>query len=162
MSAIRISNHANHALEINTNNLHFDIEALTWATIMLGKNSHVIPLLRDEIETVEAEGHANPIKEMRILDSFLRESSRLNPLDALSVQRKAVKPFTFSDGTRVPAGNLVAVPQEALMRDANNYVDAANFDVFRFYSPRETEGAAHKYTDVNWKYPFWGSPNQPW
>lgn len=50
---------------------------------MLGTHREYIPLLREEIQTVEQEnmGIDLPLKKLRLMDSFLRETSRLNPLD---------------------------------------------------------------------------------
>lgn len=82
----------------------------------------------------------------------------------VSIQRKAVKDFRFSDGTYVPAGNLVAVPQHAIMRDAKYYQDPDRFNPYRFYTPREREwsDAIHKFTDVSMQYPYWGAQTKPW
>jgi cytochrome P450 len=46
--------------------------------------------------------------------------------------RKIMSPFTFSDGTHVPANNWVVVPQQAMMKDANNYSEPHKFNGFRF------------------------------
>lgn len=76
----------------------------------------------------------------------------------------ALKDFTFSNGSHIPAGNLVAVPQYAIMRDERTYSDPERFDGFRFYTPEaELETApSTKYTDVKWEFPYWGSPNHAW
>jgi cytochrome P450 len=66
-------------------------------------------------------------------------------------------PYTFSGGFHVPAGNLVAVPQRAMMRDPNYYPNPETFDPYRFMTS-DAEGANVKFTDVNWEYMFWGSP----
>ncbi|KAI1255403.1 hypothetical protein MGN70_003469 [Eutypa lata] len=55
--------------------------ALTWAIVMLCEHPEAKELLREEIQTAE-DNYVNPLKELRLLDSFLRESSRLNPLDS--------------------------------------------------------------------------------
>ncbi|KAK8075553.1 hypothetical protein PG997_010216 [Apiospora hydei] len=135
--------------------------ALAWAIIMLCKHSEYIPLLRHELQQSELHSRKYQTKDLLLLDSFLRESSRLNPLDCLSVQRKAIQPFTFSTGEHIPAGNLVAVPQQAIMRDENNYCDPETFDPFRFYTTDlSTTEPVVKFTDSHcWKYPFWGSPS---
>jgi len=112
------------------------------------------------------------------LDSFLRESARLNPLDALSVRRKTLTPYTISSTphTHIPAGNWICVPQSALMLDSAHYQHAETFDGFRFVcageattpagrmgteTKNDTAGGSRKergskFTDVDWKFPFWG------
>lgn len=115
---------------------------------------------------------------MPLLDSFLRESARLNPLDALSVRRKSLTPYTISSvpHTHIPADNWICVPQSALMLDSAHYPHAETFDAFRFVPAGGTttpegrmeaeakndtasgrrNGRARKFTDVDWKFPFWG------
>lgn len=50
---------------------------------MLATHREYIPLLREEIETTEQESKDSevPIRKLRLMDSFLRETSRLNPID---------------------------------------------------------------------------------
>lgn len=50
---------------------------------MLAANREYIYLLRQEIQRVEKEnpGAELSVDKLRIMDSFLREASRLNPLD---------------------------------------------------------------------------------
>lgn len=138
--------------------------------------------LRDEMETMFQGPEENYYKHMPLLESFLRESARLSPLDAcecspcrsrrakillipiVSVQRKALKPFRFSDGSYVPKGNLVAVAQQELMRDARYYPNPTEFDGFRFVTPKgqDGNGPITKFTDVGTSFPFWGSSRKAW
>ncbi|KAF4610378.1 hypothetical protein G7Y89_g15741 [Cudoniella acicularis] len=65
--------------------------------------------LRKELEgpaykIFEATGNGLPL-----LDSFLKESSRLSPVDSLSTRRKALKPFHLSDGTYIERGQWIFV-----------------------------------------------------
>ena len=99
-------------------------------------------------------------------------------LSIVSIQRKALQPYTFSDGAYIPAGNLVCVPQAAIMLDPNNYTAAGTFDGFRFVkddqnrtnksdetdqkSVTREEEARTKFTDVDWKFPFWGASKRAW
>jgi cytochrome P450 len=69
-----------------------------------------------------------------------------------------MRPYTFSGGFHVRAGNLVAIPQRAMMRDAAYYPDPDAFDPYRFMAASAADDASTKYTDVNWEYMFWGSP----
>jgi cytochrome P450 len=54
--------------------------------------------------------------------------------------RKAVKPFTFSDGTTIPVGTTVAVPLRSLHHDADLYSDPEVFDAFRFFNGEDQVG----------------------
>ncbi|KAL1961857.1 hypothetical protein VTN77DRAFT_981 [Rasamsonia byssochlamydoides] len=134
---------------------------LVYAIYNLCIHPEYIAPLREEIEQASGKWNlGDQFEHMPLLDSFLRESARLNPLDALSIQRMALVPFTFSDGTHVPAGNLLAVPQQAFMRDGRHYTDPERFDGFRFVAFDEDGGSLRsrpKFTDVSWTYPYWGS-----
>jgi hypothetical protein len=119
---------------------------------------------------------------MHLLDAFLRESARFNPIDArtsqvsiialylrlmmlVSVQRKVLRPFDLPSGAHIPVGNLIAVPQHALLRNDEIYPDANHFNPFRFIHGPEgsiSNTIRTRYTDVNDAYPYWGSPRKPW
>ena len=146
-------------------------KALAYAIYDLCVHHQYISLLRQEIDHARRTKPLNEqFNHMPLMDSFLKESARLSPLDALSTQRLARAPYSFSDnGPHVPAGNLLAVPQEAVMKDPLNYVDAEVFDGFRFVVSDGTADqedamprACPKFTDVNWKYPYWGSEKRAW
>jgi len=51
---------------------------------------------------------------------------------AVSLQRNAIKPFTFSDGTVIPAGAKIGSPNLFLQRDPSIYENPEQFDGFRF------------------------------
>lgn len=50
----------------------------------------------------------------------------------MSINRKALTDFTFSNGTFIPAGTHVSAASYAVHRDEANYVRADEFDPFRF------------------------------
>ena len=93
---------------------------------------------------------------MRKLDSFFRETMRtsstakgehpsaLNNLLAhiyldfpVTMQRKAMKDFTFSDGTFIPRGTIVAAIHGPINMDEEIYEDPLTFKPFRFAEARE-------------------------
>ncbi|CAG8975096.1 hypothetical protein HYALB_00008936 [Hymenoscyphus albidus] len=136
-------------------------KATSWALIDLCTYKEFIEPLRAEIRSTFQSNHQNPYDRLYLMDSFLRESSRMNPLDGLTVQRKALKPFTFSDGSHIPAGNLVSIPQRVVMNDPARYTSPQKFDPLRYMKSRTDPSAATtKYADVNWDYTFWGSPRK--
>lgn len=61
--------------------------------------------------------------------------------------RLAQRPFTFSNGTTVPAGTLVGAPISAVHTDGEIYGNPDEFDGFRFAKLREREdgmGSKHQ------------------
>lgn len=76
-------------------------------------------------------------------------------IEPVSVQRKVLRQFRFSEGLCVPAGNIVCVPQQAVMRDPQYYRDTENFNGFRFIAGEKGEvKPASKFTDVKPTFPF--------
>ena len=65
--------------------------------------------------------------------------------------RIAVTDYTFSDGTTIPAGTVVAAPSLSIHRDSDNYEDPLKFDGFRFVRLKERatlEGQPDKKFDM--------------
>ena len=154
------------------------LQALVYAIYSLCDNSKYIEHIRSEVRDVNSRHKGGTLKSMHFLDAFLRESARLNPIDArksqfpflpqypklmviVSVQRKVVLPFKLPSGAHIPTGNLIAVPQHAMMRNDEIYTHASDFNPFRFL-PSPENSRRSQYTDVNSAYPYWGSPKKPW
>ena len=53
------------------------------------------------------------------------------------MERKAMKDFTFSDGTFIPKGTHVAALARPVHLDEKNYEDPLSFKPFRFAEARE-------------------------
>ncbi|KAF8657579.1 hypothetical protein AX14_007845 [Amanita brunnescens Koide BX004] len=64
------------------------------------------------------------------------------------MRRKVLKDFTFSDGTTIPAGNVLSVAT-CMHTDPDNYADAGTFDGFRFEKMSEKEEESSKYSLVS-------------
>ncbi|KAI1331512.1 cytochrome P450 [Xylariaceae sp. FL0255] len=96
--------------------------------------------LRQEIErtTWEAFDETGG-KLFPLMDSFMKESARATPVEAVSTRRKATKPFQLSDGTRVEQGQWVCTAARGLNLDPANYAQANEFRGFRFVEPRVLE-----------------------
>lgn len=93
------------------------------------------------------------------MDSFLRETARLNPPPLASMVRTVMIDFSFADGTFVPSRNWVGVPQYPLMRDSNIWPDGKEFKGFRFAGSTEE---SDRFTHPSRTFPFWGSVRQSW
>ncbi|KAI1126713.1 cytochrome P450 [Nemania abortiva] len=134
----------------------------------LCRHSDHIPYLRAEIEgqyhQFEATGKGLPL-----LDSFLKESARQHPVESMSTRRHAVKPFTFSDGTRLDVGDWACTPVHAINHNPSYYPDPMKFDGFRFADAITVEKATipraagpsqlkpSDLTEVSSKWQFWGT-----
>ena len=66
------------------------------------------------------------------MDRFMHESARMNNAFLLTAERVAMDDFTFSDGTFIPKGTTLAVPQMALHRDQDFWSEPAAFAPSRF------------------------------
>lgn len=85
---------------------------------------------------------------------------------SVSIQRKVLEPFDLPSGAHIPVGNLIAVPQNAILRNGDIYPNPEHFDPFRYF-PNEEQRQLRKdfrtkYTDVSVEFPYWGSTKKPW
>ncbi|KAF8467587.1 cytochrome P450, partial [Russula ochroleuca] len=103
-------------------------------------NPEYIEPLRQEVDAViKEEGWTKAgIYKMYKIDSFLRETQRIDGFTVFSVTRLALRPFTFSSGVTVPAGTLISVPASATHTDERIYPNPNEFDGFRFARLRES------------------------
>jgi len=130
--------------------------------------------LRRELETsymeFERTGQGLPL-----LDSFIKESARLTPVESMSVRRCALQPFALSDGTQLGVGEWACAPSGAINTSPEYYPAPDTFSGFRFVDPTllptehtsqklaETSEATSikqpkpsKLTDVDYTYLMWG------
>lgn len=83
----------------------------------------------------------------------------------VSLRRKALTPYTFTDGTHVPLGDWACVPQRAIMKDPAIYPLADNFDGARFATNHLLDNQptkASRFTDLHPFFPFWGLGRHAW
>ena len=67
-------------------------------------------------------------------------------------------PFQFSGGVQAHIGDWVCVPQLAMMRDPQHYMNPEVFDAFRFANaPTKT-----RFTDTGDSWMIWGTGNTTW
>lgn len=99
--------------------------------------------LRTEIRTVLAENdnimtpHAQ--YSMKLLDSTMKESQRVNPGSLVRFQRYAFKPITLSDGSHIPAGSFIQAPHAHIVKDPTYYPEPEKFNPRRFLDLRNGE-----------------------
>ena len=132
-----------HTTTLTTTNLLYDLVA----------RPEYFETLRHEVDTVWAE--ADGLDKMSMaklvkLDSFLKESQRLNPHNQLTFDReiRAKGGFTLSNGVHLRQGAHVAVAANQMALDPNIWENPDEFHGFRFAELR----SASK-TDAN-KFQF--------
>ncbi|KZT08878.1 cytochrome P450 [Laetiporus sulphureus 93-53] len=148
-------------LSMNFAALHTTSMSVTHALYYLASNPEIMQPLREEIEPiVKAEGwNRQALHKMWKLDSFIKESQRMDNPVALSIFRKTVQDVTFSDGTHVPKGVLVFATASATHRDKEVYENAGAFRPFRFADMRasgEGENVKHQLVAISPEYIAFG------
>ncbi|KAK3985449.1 putative cytochrome P450 E-class, group IV [Cladorrhinum sp. PSN332] len=115
-----------------------------------------IPTLRDEIKSVLAE-HNNTftslaLQNMKRLDSFVKESMRVDTPGSSSFQRKVTKTFVLSTGQIIPEGVQIEVPAEAIAHDPEIFPNPHEFQPWRFYelraNARGEQAAQHQFVSI--------------
>ncbi|KAI6039636.1 cytochrome P450 [Pisolithus marmoratus] len=147
-------------LMINFGAIHSPTETFIHALYYLAAHPQYIKLLREEVDTVIKEygWTKEAIAQMWRVDSFLAETERLQGF-AASVQRKAMKDLTLSDGTFIPKGTHISVPTYVIHRDSAVYENPTVFDPLRFYKLRRSNGngsTKHQMVAVNEDYLAFG------
>ncbi|KAI9046112.1 cytochrome P450 [Aspergillus affinis] len=106
-----------------------------------------VPILRDEIKAVvEEDGilRKSCLMKLKKMDSFLKESQRMNPISLAFLNRVALEDVTLSDGTLIPKGATISISAH-VMQDETVYPNAQNFDGLRFWNLRQKPGNETRY-----------------
>ncbi|KAL9038664.1 MAG: hypothetical protein Q9180_002997, partial [Flavoplaca navasiana] len=138
--------------------------AATFALEDLCVHPECVEPLRQELEENMNGAAVLDLDAFPLLDSFLKESSRLSVSDAISVRRKALKDLDCFNGTHVNEGDWVCVAQRAMMHDSDHYSDPEAFDAFRFARKRPDGQSQElrRFTDVKPDWLIWGYGNTTW
>lgn len=120
--------------------IHTTSLSLTAMLYDLASRPELVEDLRKEIASVLAGTDgvmtSQALFDLKLVDSFMRESQRFTPPFTDSFRRYALKPITLQDGTHIPAGTYIETPSLAVLHDEQYYPDAATFDPYRFYRLR--------------------------
>ncbi|KXN83238.1 Ent-kaurene oxidase [Leucoagaricus sp. SymC.cos] len=129
-------------LSINFAAIHTSTISFTQALYDLAIQPQYVAEMREEAEKVIREHGWTKLamQQMRKIDSFLKESQRLNSIGALLMTRKTLKDWTLSDGTVIPAGTYISLASDAMNREDTSFTDANTFKGFRWSQMREGDG----------------------
>ncbi|KAL1847702.1 hypothetical protein Daus18300_013869 [Diaporthe australafricana] len=136
---------------------------VTQCLMDLATHPEYAPELLEEIHAVIGRNGGivdkRALTDMWKLDSFIKETQRLNPPDLTSFQRKALADTTLSNGLRIPKGARIVLPTAAINMDPKFFQDPETFDGFRYYRLRTaTEQArnTNQMVTVGMKDLTWG------
>ncbi|RAK98108.1 cytochrome P450 [Aspergillus ibericus CBS 121593] len=135
-------------------------ETLTQALmgLLLAASHQPWEILHEEIRTAQETQPLDyqRLTQLPLLDSFMRETARLVLLDKWNIRRKALKDYTFTDGTpHVPVGATICVSSYNVSHDPATYPDPETFDGRRFVDGNHKD-STHRYADVSEHYLIWG------
>jgi cytochrome P450 len=143
-------------LQINMAAIHTSSNTFTYVLFRLAMHPEYAQPMREEVEKIVEElGWSKAaMNQMRKVDSFIRESQRIDNLSSFMMQRKVVNPkgYTCSDGTYLPKDTMIVIPTNAIHHDEKNYQDPSVFDGFRFSKLREADkddGPKHQMVNTN-------------
>ncbi|KAI0490971.1 cytochrome P450 [Xylaria cf. heliscus] len=124
--------------------------------------SESLSRIRSEIsevkETCRGKWDRHSLAKLRFLDSFMKESKRVNTFTQVTVERMAVVPYRFDDGLHIPAGTQLSFPNQQLNLDADIYPDAKTFQADRFLRKRmDDDPNKHHFASVSEDSITWGS-----
>ncbi|KAL9108427.1 MAG: hypothetical protein Q9227_006761 [Pyrenula ochraceoflavens] len=97
-------------------------------------SSSILAAVRDEALSAAPWTDATALKKLPLIDSTIKESLRLNPIQTKGLLHEVNDPngLTLPDGTHLPRGAWVAVPAQEIQRDKRFYQDAQSYKPFRF------------------------------
>ncbi|KAI1454028.1 cytochrome P450 monooxygenase [Annulohypoxylon moriforme] len=103
---------------------------------------HFETLRQELIDVLRADGgwQKTSLNKLRKMDSFMKESQRLNPPSLLAFNRIVRSPVKLSDGTLLPAGTHFSMAAHSLLHDPELLPgggDPTEFDPFRYSRLRD-------------------------
>ncbi|KAI5856521.1 cytochrome P450 [Tricharina praecox] len=105
--------------------------------------SEYVDMLREELYEVLGNGEFNvksDVQKLKKMDSFMKESQRLHPIQDAAMQRTAARDIELSDGLKIYAGDRLQVASRSVLRDPSIYSDPETFDGLRFLKMRQEPG----------------------
>ncbi|CAL1702454.1 unnamed protein product [Somion occarium] len=148
-------------LMINFVSIHNTSNSFTHALYHLAAQPEFLVPLREELTSVISEEGLTKaaMSKMRKLDSFLRESQRMNGTGIVHLFRKTFKDVTLSNGVTVPADSYLGTPLLSIQHDEELYPNPEVFDPWRFSNMREgasAEGVKYQYVTTSPEYLAFG------
>ncbi|RPD62649.1 cytochrome P450 [Lentinus tigrinus ALCF2SS1-7] len=138
-------------MSVNVAAIHTSSNGISHALLHLAATPEYMQPLRDEVEAaIATDGWTKAaMDKMWKIDSFLKESQRVNGVSLTAMTRKAMKDILLPDGTVVPKGTLITAASYPTHHDEGIYENALEFDPFRYARMRSADGEGMKHQYVH-------------
>jgi len=101
---------------------------------------YVVSLREEAVKILGEHGlRKEGLAELRLLDSFIKETQRLKPVSMTSMHRRAMRDVELPGGIKIREGEHIAISSH-LMWDEARYPEPEKFEPFRFAERRKTAG----------------------
>ncbi|KAK1979832.1 cytochrome P450 [Colletotrichum cereale] len=121
--------------------IHTTSDLLTQLIIDISQRPELVVALRSEIiEVLGKEGWTKTsLYNLKLMDSVMKETQRLKPIQSVTMTRVAEVDVHLSDGTVIPRGMRCTVANTP-RHDPDVYENPFEFDGYRFLRMRQTPG----------------------
>ncbi|KAJ4998527.1 Cytochrome P450 monooygenase 1 [Colletotrichum sp. SAR 10_66] len=121
--------------------IHTTTDLMTQLILNILPRPELLAALRSEmIDVLGKEGWAKTsLYNLKLMDSVMKETQRMKPIQSISMGRIADADVHLSDGTVIPKGMKVAVANTS-RHDPTIYESPLEFDGYRFLRMRQTPG----------------------
>ncbi|KAL4905803.1 hypothetical protein BDW74DRAFT_184870 [Aspergillus multicolor] len=102
-------------------------------------------LRREVQDAIDADGgwRKTTLLKMRKLDSFMKESQRVNPPSLMGYKRKIMQDTTLSDGLHLPSEAHIEFAIVPIQHSSVS--DPSQFDGFRYYRKRQSQAEFYRH-----------------
>ncbi|KAJ3563164.1 hypothetical protein NPX13_g8296 [Xylaria arbuscula] len=135
---------ATFQLAISNAAIHTTSDLLSQTLLEILAHPELIQPLRNEIvEALRMHGWTKlGLYNLKLMDSILKETQRVKPIQMVSMQRVATADVHLSDGTVIPKGAKCAIANTSRL-DGSLYKEPEKFDGYRFLNMRNDPGNEH-------------------
>ncbi|TGO51241.1 hypothetical protein BOTNAR_0363g00020 [Botryotinia narcissicola] len=150
-------------LFLNAAAIHTTAEVATNAILDLCARPEDLKTLKEELSMVTEEAEdaditVRTLSSLKKMDSFIKESHRVNTLGLMTFNRKLAIPVTLSNGVTLPKNTYISMTHYLINKDPELYPSANTFDPLRFYTQRQEPGQEERYqfSSLSSENPSWG------
>ncbi|KAL2132704.1 hypothetical protein VTI74DRAFT_3467 [Chaetomium olivicolor] len=138
---------------------------LFYIMVELAADPALADTVRQELREVAPEGRlpSTQLNELKVMDSVMRESARVNPFSHIVLSRKLLQPLQLSTGPLLPAGTIICVDAHHINFSSALWgPNPENFDGLRHYRERQKPGKENrfKFANLGSDAPGWGDGPQ--